>query len=148
VLGLLAASGCAARRAPDGGPRGRTVCADRSRMPASLIRPGDRAIDMRWCGTPPFLERGYWLPADATLDDVLQKGFPNLGYGLVLADVTSLAGERDPGGWIHTMVQVRIVAAASVRGPGTGPYGGGAVPFTFEGGVVRIDDVIVRSSCA
>jgi len=121
------------------------VCADPRRTPASFIRPGDRAIDLRWCGTPPFPERGHWLAPDATLDDVADKGFPNLGYGLVLADVVSLTGERDPGGGIHTMVRVRIVDAVSVLGPGSGPYGAGAVPFSFEGGAVRIDDVVVRS---
>ena len=121
------------------------MCADPRRTPASLIRPADRAVDLRWCGTPLFPERGHWLKPAATLDDVIDKGFPNLGYGFVLADVVSLAGERDPGGWIHTMVRVRIVDAASTLGPGTGPYGAGAVPFMFEDGVVRIDGVIVRS---
>ncbi len=145
VLGLLAVPACAVRHDPTGEPRGRTVCVERARPPASLIRPGDRAIDLRWCGGAPYPERGYWLPATATVDDVLLKGFPNLGYGLVLADVVSLSGERDPGGWIHTMVRVRIVDAASVLGPGTGPYGAGAVPFMFEDGVVRINGVMVRT---
>jgi hypothetical protein len=145
VLGLLVASGCAARHDPTGEQRGRVVCADSRRTPASLIRSGDRAIDMRWCGPPPFLEHGHWLKPSATLDDVVDDGFPRLGYGLVLADVVSLTGERDPGGWIHTMVQVRIVDAVSALGQGTGPYGAGAVPFRFDSGVARIDGVVVRS---
>jgi hypothetical protein len=99
---------------------------------------------MRWCSPSPFPERGYWLSPNATVDDVVHS-FPNLGYGLVLADVLSLWGEQDPGGGIHSMVQVRIVDAASVLGPGTGPYGAGLVPFMFEGGTVPIDGVVVRS---
>jgi hypothetical protein len=59
-----------------------------------LIRPGDRAVDLRWCGTPPGLERGSWLPADAD------------AY----------------------------------------PKGAGMLPFRFEGGVVSIGGVIVRST--
>ena len=43
------------------------------------------------------------------------------------------------------MVQVRIVDAASVLGPGNGPYGAGAVPFMFEDGAVLIDGVLIRS---
>ena len=144
TLALLAAGGCAGRHHPGGEPRGRAVCVEAGATPASLIRSGDRAIDLRWCGPRPYLEKGYWLPATATIDDVLD-GFPNLGYGLVLADVVSVRGEQDPGGWIHTMVQVRIVDAATVLGPGTGPYGAGAVPFRFEDGTVSIDGVLVRS---
>lgn len=146
VVGLLAASACAARHEPGSVPRGRAVCVDPRRPPAALIRPGDRAIDLRWCSPPPFLEHGHWLKPSATVDDIVDAGFPSLGYGLVLADVVSLTGERGPGGGIHTRVSVRIVEAVSVLGPGTGPYGAGAVPFQFEGGAVRIDDVIVRSS--
>src|SRR4051812_36027736 len=112
---------CASRRDHQTEPRGRVVCANPARTPASLIGPGDSAIDMRWCGPSPFPERGYWLSPNATVDDVVHS-FPNLGYGLVLADVLSLWGEQDPGGGIHSMVQVRIVDAASVLGPGTGPY--------------------------
>jgi|EndMetStandDraft_7_1072992.scaffolds.fasta_scaffold101671_1 hypothetical protein len=144
ILATLTLSACANRLRPTGEPRGRAVCASTTRMPATFIRPGDRAINLRWCGKPPFPEKGFWLPVRATVDDVL-SGFPKLGYGLVLGDVVWVNGERDPGGWIHTMVQVRIVDSATVLGPGNEPYGRGAVPFTFEGGVVSIDGVVVRS---
>lgn len=146
LLATLGLAACAARLAPTGEPRGRMVCASTTRMPATLIRPGDRAINLRWCGKPPWPDQGYWLPANATVDDVL-SGFPSLGYGLVLADAMFVNAERDPGGWIHTNVQVRIVDWASILKPGAGvePYGLGAVPFMFPGGVVSIDGVIVRS---
>jgi hypothetical protein len=145
VAGLLAASGCAGRSDLDGGPRGRPVCVDPRRAPASMIRPGDRAIDLHWCGTPPYPERGSWLKASATLDDIVTEGFPKLGYGLVLGDAATVDPERDFGGWIRTMVRVRLVDAVSVLGPGTGPKGAGLLPFAFEDGVVRIDGVTVRT---
>ena len=108
-------------------PRTWSVCAEATAH--ARVARSARAIarsTCSWCGPPPYPGAGLLAAGRMPrVDDVL-GGFPSLGYGLVLADVVSLWGEQDPGGWIHTMVQVRIVDAASVLGPGTGPYGAGA----------------------
>ena len=141
---LVLTSACARHTDPELEPRGRRVCATANTPPASYIRPGDRAIDLRWCGTPPFPERGHWLHRNATPDAVF-GAFPTLGHGLVLVEVRSRAGERNPSGSIRTVAHAVVVDGVSVLKPGPRLGSAGvAVPFTFDSGVVTVDGVVLR----